>query len=320
MKFSLIDLFFIKKRFKERILKQKRNQEFRIIESKKKLFRNLEYQNIEYNINPFLCTSKVKKQVLYIEDIEVTYKGIYDEPKKIEYIIKNPYLKKKLRKKLVIEILKKWQYDYFLEIDNQLKKIIEQTAYLPIKKIKKIKNIRINLFVIISFIFLIFLKQYSILQLVWVIGPFFSKLNRILIYSRYYDIAVIIVYLSILIAMYLIIVKVYFEKVLKFGMSARGFLIKERDSMLKKFNPSLKKIRKHLFKIIKHQKIESYYKINDIYNSKIVVSRIKRYGRNMINRVGIFTTRYNHIIFFSKCLQVIDLLLILYILISMIFI
>lgn len=315
---NFFDLFRIKKKLKERSLNKKINQEYRIIESNKDAFKILEntYHNIDYNINPFLYVNKSRKELKYIEDIEINYKTLFKETFTLEYIIKNPRITIKNRKLIVEQIIKKWEYDYYSEIDNQLKRILEQSSYIPVKRVEKIKNRKINFNIFIALLLLILLKQYSFLQTIKFIGPIFIKINSTLIYTKYYNVGSIIVYLSIIISMYLIIVKVYFEKVLKYGMTAKGFLIKERDRMLKKFRPTIKDIKRHLFKVIKRNKIKHKYEINNIYNSKVVVDRIQRYGRTVINRVGIFTSSYGNIILISKILRLVNSCLLIYLLIS----
>ncbi|QVK16823.1 hypothetical protein KHQ81_07830 [Mycoplasmatota bacterium] len=319
MKFHILDIFRIRKKFKEYSLDKKRSQEYRILKNKQKEFVNLlnSYHHIQYNINPFLYVGTNPKEVVYIEDIRITYQDYFEDTQPVLYIVRNPYIKVKQRKQLVNEIIKKWEYDYYKDIDSKLKRILEQASFIPVKRVEKIKNRRINAYMACALLFLILLRQYSFLQVIPYVGPAFTKINRLLIYTRYYNIASIIVYLSIVISMYLIIVKVYFDKVLKFGLSAKGFLIKERDRMLKKFKPNIKKIRKHLYKLTKCVKVEEKYQINELFNSKIIVKRIQRYGRNVINRVGIFTSYYKEILLVSKILRLIHFGLIIYLIISL---
>lgn len=319
MKFHILDIFRIRKKLKEYNLDKKRSQEYRILKNKQKEFLNLEnsYHHIQYDINPFLYVGTNSKEGIYIEDIKITYQDYFEDTQPVLYIVRNPYIKVKQRKQLVDEIIKKWEYDYYKDIDGKLKRILEQASFIPVKSVEKIKNRRINAYMVCALLFLILLKQYSFLQVIPYVGNVFTNINRLLIYRRYYNIASIIVYLSILISMYLIIVKVYFDKVLKFGLSAKGFLIKERDRMLKKFKPNIKRIKKHLYKLAKRVKVEEKYEINELYNSKIIVKRIQRYGRNVINRVGIFTSYYKEILLVSKIFRLIHFGLIIYLIISL---
>ncbi|MDF2698502.1 MAG: hypothetical protein K0Q49_58 [Haloplasmataceae bacterium] len=312
---NVLDIFRLKKIMREKALDKKKNQDFRIISRRNMTLENT-YHNVEYNINPFIYVSKNRKEVKYVEDIEINYKELSNEPMFLDYIVRNPLYKDKSKKTIVDQIIKKWEIDYYQEIDNQLKKILDQSSYIPVKRIEKIKNRTINTHVILALLLLILLKQYSFLQVIPYIGMIFTKINSTLIYTKYYNVASIIVYLSVVIAMYLIIVKVYFDKVLKFGLTAKGFLIKERDRMLKKFKPTVNNLKKHLFKKIKYNHIKHKYEINNIYNSKAVVDRIQRYGRTVIQRVGIFTTYYSNIILISKILRYLNFGLMFYLFIS----
>jgi len=319
MKFHILDIFRIRKKFREYALEKKESQEYRILKNKQKEFVDLlnSYHHIQYDINPFLYVNTNRKEIYYIEDIMITYQDFFEGTQPVHYIVRNPYVKVKQRKLIVNEIIKKWEYDYYKDIDHKLKRILEQASFMPVKSVETIKNRRINGYMFCALLFLFILKQYSFLQMIPYIGQVFTNLNRLLIYRRYYNVASIIVYLSIIISMYLIIVKVYFDKVLQYGLSAKGFLIKERDRMLKKFKPNIKKIKNHLYNLAKKVKVDEKYEINNIYNSKIVIKRIQRYGRNVINRVGIFTTYYKEILLVSKVLRFLHLGLILYLVISL---
>ncbi len=314
MKFHILDIFRIRKKIREYRLEKKEKQEYRILANKENLFNS--YNHIQYDINPFLYvgTSKEKKD---IEDIIISYEGYFDKAHPLHYLVRYPYLKIKQRKQMIDEIIKKWEYDYYKDVDNKLTKIFEQASYIPIKDVKKIRNRSIYSFMFCALFFLFLLKQYSFLQVIPYLGTVFTKINRLLIYRRFYNIASIIVYLSIIISMYLIIVKVYFDKVLQYGLSAKGFLIKERDRMLRKFKPNIKRVKRHLYRLAKYSRVESKYEINNLYNSKNVVKRIQRYGRNVINRVGFFTSYYKEILLGSKIIIMIIYTLIIYLLISL---
>ncbi len=318
---KIFDIFRIRKKIKEYQEEKKRSQEYRILKHKQKEFVDIlnSYHHIKYDINPFLYIGD-EKDGMYIEDIMITYEGYFEGTQPVHYIVRNPYTKVKQRKQLVNELIKKWEYDYYKEIDLKLKKILEQASFMPVKTVERIKNRRINTYIICALIFLILLKQYSFFQIIPYIGVIFTRINHLLIYKRYYNITSIIVYLSIAISMYLIIVKVYFDKVLKFGLSAKGFLIKERDRMLKKFKPNIKSIKKHLYQLAKKIKVVKKYEINQLYHSEVVVKRIQRYGKNVIKRVGIFTSYYKQILFFSKIMRLVHFGLIIYFFISLIFI
>ncbi len=319
MKFKILDIFHFRKKMHELALEKIKSQEYRIIQSKQKEFVDIEnsYHQISYNLNPFLYVGSSKLGKKYIEDIEITYDDFFEGTQTVSYIVRNPYTKLFQRKQFVDEIIKKWEYDYYKNIDLQLKRILLQASFNPVKRIEKIKNKRINTYVLIALLFLILLRQYSVMQMIPYLGPVFTKINRLLIYRRYYNIASVIVYLSIIISMYLIIVKVYFDKVLKFGLSAKGFLIKERDRMLKKFRPDIKNIKHHLYNLAKNKKMEQKYEISNLYNSKLVVRKIQNYGRTVIHRVGIFTSYYKQILSISKILRLINTGLIIYLIISL---
>ncbi len=319
VRFHILDIFRIRKKIREYALEKKKSQEYRILNHKQKKLLNIEnsYHQISYNINPFLYVAKAQNEVKFIEDIEITYEGYFEDVQTVQYIVRSPFISVKQRKKLVDEIVKKWEYDYYKEIDNQLKRILEQASFNPVKHVEIIKNRRIYAYMFLALLFLVLLKQYSIFQTIPYIGFIFTKINRMLINQRYYNLASISVYLSIIIAMYLIIVKVYFDKVLKFGLSAKGFLIKERDRMLRKFNPNIKKIKKHLYYLAKRIKMDAKYEMTSLYNSKAVVKRIQTYGRNVINRVGIFTSYYKQILLISKIMRIVYLGIIIYLTISL---
>lgn len=322
MRFNILDIFRIRKKMRELSVEKKKSQEYRIIQSKQKQFIDIEnsYHQISYNLNPFLYVGTNRLEKKFIEDIEITYTDFFEGTQTVSYIVRNPYTKLNQRKQFVDEIIKKWEYDYYKDIDLQLKRILEQASFNPVKHIEKIKNSRINAYIFIALLFLVLLRQYSIFQMTPYVGFIFTKINRLLIYRRYYNIASIIVYLSIIISMYLIIVKVYFDKVLKFGLSAKGFLIKERDRMLKKFKPNVKNIKRHLYNLAKNKKMDQKYEINNLYNSKIVVRKIQNYGRTVIYRVGIFTSYYKQILSISKILRLINTGLIIYLIISLLLI
>lgn len=303
-------------RFKKRLNEKKQqkiiDQEYRIIKTRAIKKDSNFFKEINYDINPFIYVARATKEIKHIDDISINIESLYEQHYELKYVLKNPYLKYKDKKGIVSDLIARWEYDYYLDVDEQLTITLERASYNPIKRVKKIKNLSINYFIIITLLFLIFLRQFSALQLTPFIGDFFRQMNTLLIYERFYTLSVILVYLSIIIAMYLIIVKVYFDRVLKFGMSAKGFLIKERDRMLKKLKPNKKRIKKHLLVLAKNKKEVPPYPINNIYNSKMVVRRIKRYGQMVIYRVGIFTSYYNPIILFSKLLILVHVMILLY--------
>lgn len=313
MKFSILSLFRIKKRIKEKIEAKKASQDYRILSDKANLMNT--YHHIKYDVNPFIPGSNKEKQ--YVEDIVITYDGLFNQPYPVHYIVRYPYIKIKKRKQIIDEIIKRWEIDYYKIIDERLTKIFEQASFNPVKSIKLIKNRTINGYIIGAVIMLVLLKQYSFLQEIPIIGPFFAMVNKLLIYQRYYNVLSILVYFSIVISMYLIIVKVYFDKVLKYGLTAKGFLIKERDRMLKKFSPNVRVIKKHLYKLAKNYRVKDKLEINKLYNSQTVIKRIERFGRTVIHRVGIFITYYRSILMISRICFLIYLGLILYLLFSL---
>ena len=295
-----------------------KSQEYRIIETKKLDFnKNTSFFNgITYQVNPFIDVSKSKKEIQMIDNIMINVKELFDNNYEIKLILKSPYLKNKQKRMIIDDLIRRWEFDYYHDVDEQLTVTLERSSYNPIKQVKRIKNRTINLNILYTLLMIVFLRQFSSLQLLPFMGTFFKYMNTMLIFERYYNIGLISAYLSIFIAMYLIIVKVYFDKVLKYGLSAKGFLIKERDRMLKKLNPNKRKIKKHLCKVAKSKKKIDPFPINQIYNSRVVVKRIKRYGRIVINRVGFFTSNYSNILLFSNVLRLIHLTLILYLLYS----
>ncbi|HEY8364631.1 MAG TPA: hypothetical protein VIK84_03580 [Haloplasmataceae bacterium] len=310
-----MDLFGIKKRIKAYKEEKQKKLDYRILTNKEQF--RYTYQHISYDVNPFLYYNTTPNDIKYIEDIKIEYIGYFPKTHTVDYIVRYPYLSIKKRKEIVNEIIKKWEIDYYSYIDQKLKKIFEKASYIPVKNVRLIKNREVNTYILLALIFLILLKQYSFLQLIPYIGNIFARINRLLIFPRYYNIMSIIVYLSIIISMYLIIVKVYFDKVLKFGLSAKGFLIKERDRMLKKFKPNIHKMRKHLYRLARKVKVEKKYEITHLYDTKAMMNRIERYGNNIINRVGIFTSYYKSIFLVSRILRLIVLGLIIYLIISL---
>lgn len=307
----------IRKKIKSYILKKKEEQDYRILDEEDLLYT---YEHIETDINPFLYMGKNKQEVKYLEDIKIKYDNYFTGENTIDYVVRYPYLSLKKRKLMIDEIINKWELDYYKNIDSKLKRMFEQASFIPVKNVQLIKNRQVNTYILIALIFLILLKQYSFLQMLPYIGKVFAKINYLLIFRKYYNIASLVVYLAIIISMYLIIVKVYFDKVLKYGLSAKGFLIKERDRMLRKFKPNVRAIRRHLYKIAKKAKVEQKFVINQLYNTNLIVKRIHRYGQNVIRRVGIFTSYYKTILSISKLLRLILYGLIIFLIIALIFI
>ncbi|NLG80931.1 MAG: hypothetical protein GX490_00205 [Bacilli bacterium] len=313
MKFSFFSIFRIRKHIQKKIQEKKANQDYRILSDNTAVLNS--YHHIKYDMNPFMDVNHHEKK--YIEDIIITYEGYFDQPYPVHYIVRYPYIKVKKRKEIVDEIIKRWEIDYYKMIDERLKKIFEQASFNPVKNVKRIKNRTINGYIIGAVIMLVLLKQYSFLQMIPVIGSFFAMVNKLLIYQRYYNILSILVYLSIIISMYLIIVKVYFDKVLQYGLTARGFLIKEKERMLKKFSPNVKKIKKHLYKLAKNYHVDRKYEISQLYDSKTVIKRIERFGRAVIYRVGIFISYYRTILLISKIFFFVYLGLIIYLIVAL---
>src|SRR5690606_33382646 len=97
------------------------------------------------------------------------------------------------------------------------------------------------------------------------------------------------------------------------GLTAKGFLIRERDRMLKKMRPQMRRIRRYLYGL-SHGKKKKSFPIRSLYDPKLVVSRIKKFGRITIQRIGIFTNYYKMIIFISRILRLLHLGLFAYIL------
>lgn len=307
--------FKLRKKLKAYALERKEKQDFRILNNKDLSYT---YEHIQTDYNPFIYVGK--HQVKYLEDIKINYDDYFDGAQTIEYIVRYPYLGLKQRKILITEIIKKWEVDYYKSIDDKLKRMFEQASYIPVKNVQMIKNRQVYLYMAIALFFFVLLKQYSFFQFIPYIGGIFAKINYLLILRRYYNITSIIVYLSIIISMYLIIVKVYFDKVLKYGLSAKGFLIKERDRMLRKFKPNIRVIKNHLYKIAKKGKVEQKFPLDQLYNTNTIVNRIQKYGRTVIKRVGIFTSYYKTILSISKFIRIILYCLIIYLVFSLIFV
>lgn len=267
--------------------------------------------DLSYNINPFIDVAKRHQEVQYIDDISISVPKIFVNYYPIKIVLANQRISKKRKKQIIHDLLLKWEYDYYKEVDLELREVLERSSYNPVKRIKMIHQRTINSYIFFVIFLLVLLRQFSGLQLIPFIGTFFRYTNTLLIYRRFYRLTIILGYLSIIIAIYMVIVKVYFSKVLKYGLSAKGFLIKERDRMLKKLNPTKRRIKKHLYQLMRKKAI-SPYPIKQIYNSKVVINRIKSYGYTVIDRVGFFTMYYKMLILIAKVMQLAHLILLIY--------
>lgn len=282
---------------------------------KKKKKREALFQNVNSKVNPFVYVSKSVKEIKTLEDIPIQIEGLFQNYYELKYILRSKELPRSFRKQLIDVLIRSWEYEYYQSIDDELKDTFERASYNPIKRIYRLKNYLIIFYILLTLISFIFLKQLSTLQLLPKMGTFFKHLNTMLLYTHYHRFAQVFGYLTLFITFYLVIVKVYFDKVIAYSISTKGFLIRERDQVLRKMNPQKKKIKQHLNQIITHNRL-STYPIDKIYDPKTVVKRIKHYGRKQIGRIGNFTNYYNTIILVSKLIRVAHFGLFLYLLVS----
>jgi hypothetical protein len=313
---KIFRIFTLRKRLREKKEAKLHTQEYRITKSKV-IQQHSFFHRLSYDVNPFITVSQTKSEIAFIDDIGIHIDGLYENPYEVKFVLQSRNLSKKVKKMIIEDLIHRWEYDYYQEVDKQLTVTLEKASYNPIKKVERIKNRTITTYILITLCFMVLLRQFSALQFLPWIGPFFKHVNTLLIYQRYYRFSLVIVYLSIFIAMFLIIVKVYFDKVQRYGLSAKGFLIKERDRMLKKLNPNKRRIKKHLMLVVKNKQPDSY-PIKKIYNSKVVVDRIKRYGRKVIDQVGFFTSHYHQFLLFSKFCKLVHLGILIYLTYSLI--
>jgi hypothetical protein len=302
---KLLKLFKLRKHLREKKEAKFKAIEYRITKSKE-INHHYFFQRISYEVNPFISTSQTHSDIAFIDDIPILIDGMYENYYEVKFVLQSKHLSRKVKKMFIEDLIHRFEYDYYQEVDRQLTVTLERASYNPIKRVKRIKSRTITTNILIALFFMVLLRQFSVLQFIPIIGPFFKQVNTLLIYQRYYRFSQAIVYLSIFIAMFSIIVKVYFDKVLRYGLSAKGFLIKERDRMLKKLNPDKRRMKKHLMKVTRSRDVDPF-PIKKIYNSKAVVDRIKRYGRKVIDQVGFFTNHYDHFLLFSKFLKFVHL-------------
>src|SRR5690554_4046827 len=128
--------FKLRKKIKAHALEKKKKKDFRILNNKDLLYT---YEHIQTDINPFLYINKNKNNIKYLENIKINYDDYFDESKTVDYIVRYPYLEVKQRKRLIDEIIKKWEIDYYKDIDNKLKDMFERASYIPIKNVQMIK-------------------------------------------------------------------------------------------------------------------------------------------------------------------------------------
>lgn len=262
------------------------------------------FHHVNYEVNPFIAVTKPIQEIHAIEDIAIQVEGLFRNYYELKYVLQAPELPLELKRELIDVLIREWEYEYYECLDNELEDTLERASYNPIKRIVRIRTWQVALYILLTFFCFLFLSRRSYFQWIPKIGPFFKAMHTMLIYRRYFIAAQIFGYVSMAIAVYLAIVKVYFDKVLTYGLSAKGFLIRERDRMLKKMKPQKRLLRRYLMSLSQGKKPKPLT-IQSLYNPKTVVSRIKSYGRTIIFRIGVFTNYYQLIIFISRLIRLV---------------
>lgn len=286
---------------KQNKLKKQDHRITTILKQKAKKQHSL-FHRVNYDINPFVHVSRPIHDVSNIEDIAVQVDGLFKNYYELKFVLQTPELPKQFKKELIDVVIREWEYDYYERLDEELEGTLERAFYNPIKRIYRVRNWQIVLYILFTFFSFVLLSRSSLFQMLPKVGTFFKRIHILFIYRRFFILGQVFGYFSMLITVYLVIVKVYFDKVLTYGLNAKGFLIRERDRMLKKMQPQKRMIRRYLWKIAQGKKVKPLT-IESLYNPKTVVSRIKSYGRTTIYRIGIFTNYYKIIITISRLLR-----------------
>lgn len=201
------------------------------------------------------------------------------------------------KKKVIKDLLKFWEKEFREHIDFEQSKMLQKTSKVNRKKIKKIRFIFAYIAIIVSAIGMIITRKEKFLETIPFIGKYFTSLYQMIDNPLYHNLLISLVYLTIILILYKMILKTYFETLRNMGANAESYISKEFKKIKTNFQGQQKKLRTHLLKS-RRKGFKKTYKINNIFDPNVMINKLENYSKNIETRYTKFRKKYFWLLLF----------------------
>jgi len=212
-------------------------------------------------------------------------------------------IRRGIRKKVVKHLVKFWDKDFKDNIDLQKKMMLDKTAKLNSKKIKRIHFTFVYLFTLICIISIFLSKRINFLKKTPFIKNYVSKFYVMIDIPFNYNLLIVLIYLSLTTILYIVLLRTYFDVLRKVGNNAEKFIIDEFNKVHANFIVQQKKIRSHLLKSIRTYYKKSYH-IKKILDPNVVLTKLEGYSLHVEKKISDFRKKYHWLLFVQFLLKV----------------
>lgn len=195
------------------------------------------------------------------------------------------------KKKVIKDLLKFWEKEFLEQIEYEQSRMLAKTTKINRKKIKKIRFTFVYIAVIISALGMVITRKVSFFETIPYLAKYFTSLYQMMDIPLYYNLVISIIYLTVILILYKMILKNYFETLRNMGANAESFISKEFKKIKHSFQTQQKKLRTHLLKS-RRNSYKKQYKITNLFDPNTIINKLENYSKNVETRYVKFRRTY----------------------------
>lgn len=244
------------------------------------------------NFNPYYIKEN-QLEIIEIEQIIIYHKKI-KQTRMLGEFLKDEKVKKRVRKKVIKDLLKYWRIDFYNKMQNEKEELLSKTK--KVKKIRRVPYIFVFLCGIIFILSLFINSKVTYLTRVFFIGKYISQLFVILDEPHYNLFFIGLTYLSLITILFIAIIKTYFIIFRNTGYIVEGYINTEFKKIEKNYQEQEIKVKKHLIKSLRKSYKKSF-NIIKTFTTTAIINKLNDYSKTMENKVEQFYKKYYKLLF-----------------------
>lgn len=244
------------------------------------------------NFNPYYIKEN-QLEIIEIEQIIIYHKKI-KQTRMLGEFLKDEKVKKRVRKKVIKDLLKYWRIDFYNKMQNEKEELLSKTK--KVKKIRRVPYIFVFLCGIIFILSLFINSKVTYLTRVSFIGKYISQLFVILDEPLYNLFFIGLTYLSLITILFIAIIKTYFIIFRNTGYNVEGYINTEFKKIEKNYQEQEIKVKKHLIKSLRKSYKKSF-NIIKTFTTTAIINKLNDYSKTMENKVEQFYKKYYKLLF-----------------------
>ncbi|QVK18812.1 hypothetical protein KHQ81_03620 [Mycoplasmatota bacterium] len=250
--------------------------------------------------NPYF-SKDTQVEITTLEQVYFYHKKLVNS-RVLGEVVKDKKIRKGKRRRIVKDLVKYWDKDFKENIEFQKKMMLEKTTEIKSKKIKKIRFMFVYLFSLICIISIFLSKRVSYLKKTPFIKDYITNFYIMIETPLYFNLLIILIYLSLITVLYIILLRTYFDILRKVGSNAEVFINDEFKKIFDGFVTQHKKVKRHLLKTTNAHNKKSF-KIKKIFDPNVVLKKLTGYSQHVEKKIIDFRKKYHWLLFFQFLLK-----------------